>query len=82
MRTVKNTAKTVTVQRTRVAEAMNRVIDVARTNDVGPIALSDLLLSMAAAFCKQSGVSREQFVRASEKHYDEYGAMGQSELKH
>lgn len=79
---LKAEALEMTEKRQKVADAMDVLIGVARENDVGPIALSDLLLSVSSALCKRSGINKEDYVRAASQHWDESRAPNEDVVKH
>lgn len=68
-------------QRTLVAREMDKVVQFAKENDIGPVAFSELMVSMAAALCKVSGVSRANFVVMAGGYFDEAFST-EPELKH
>ena len=70
-------------QRKRVAAAMDAVVEVAKENDVGPISLSDLLLSLAASLYRAQGRTKDVFMAAASETYDQTSkAVRIDQLKH
>jgi len=57
-------------QRKKVAAAMDSAMDIARENEVGPLAFSDLMMSMASALYKSQGRPKEEFLQVAAEAYD------------
>ena len=70
-------------QRKRVAAAMDAVVEVAKENEVGPISLSDLLLSLASALYRAQGRTKDVFLAAAVGAYEQNSrAVKIDQLKH
>lgn len=68
-------------QRAMVAREMDKVVQFAKAQGIGPVSFSELMVSMAAALCKISGVSRANFVVMAGRYFDEAFSTD-GELKH
>jgi hypothetical protein len=57
-------------RRKLVADSLDMVIQVARSNGIGPISFSDLMMSVAGALYRAEGRSKDNFLTMAGKFYD------------
>ena len=57
-------------RRKLVADSLDMVIQVARSNGIGPISFSDLMMSVAGTLYRAEGRSKDNFLTMAGKFYD------------